>query len=76
MRADVTLKLCANDMHFCAQMKTVRKRFFLNERKCNNTVQYTQKIHVFIRSLCRRSFKFIQLILKMIRLIVIFIIGL
>ena len=38
MRANVTLKLCANDIHFCAQMKTVRKRFFFkNVRKCNST---------------------------------------
>ena len=36
MRANVTLKLCANDIHFCAQMKTVRKRNF--SKMCANVI--------------------------------------
>ena len=36
MCANVTLKLCANDIHFCAQMKTVRKRNF--RKMCANVI--------------------------------------
>ena len=36
MCANVTLKLCANDIHFCAQMKIVRKRNF--RKMCANVI--------------------------------------
>ena len=35
--ANVALKLCANDKHFCAQMKTAQMKFLKNVRKCNST---------------------------------------
>ena len=36
MCANVTLRLCANDLHFCAQMKNVRKRTFW--KMCANVI--------------------------------------
>ena len=36
MCANVTLRLCAIDIHFCAQMKTVRKRNF--RKMCANVI--------------------------------------
>ena len=34
MRANVTLEPCANNIHFCAQIKTERKRFVF--KMCEN----------------------------------------
>ena len=57
MCANVALKLCANDIHFCAQMKTAQTKFSENVRKCNSTV-LKSPVFLFIMNLSKLKYPY------------------